>query len=301
MRNPLIYTLAIIVLFIIYVIFSNSKGNGKFLEGFGNVTWGAKSVMIDGQLTNNSSPPWVIDRPTKLIITDIIRKILNNINEQTGMSYYFTAYDQLQQHVLSCTDTRFTADIFVHEMKNLITRRMILIFTVNFANKTVEVEHVNLSNAFLNPPKIFMDEPSPALLLQDDNLLTGEYQIMGRNNSKLDFSILQGLDTVPREVPTPPEFQKWILPMGIHHAYQNPQAMFPSRRQATCWDNNGVNYIEPAGKGKMGVKNTPLTRYPYPYFNPTTNRAREYNTEYKWQFDLADSHSGFGRGVAGSP
>ena len=51
----------------------------------------------------------------------------------------------------------------------------------------------------------------------------------------------------------------------------------------------------------MGVKNTPLTRYPYPYFNPTTNRQREYNTEYKWMFDLADSHSGFGRGVASSP
>jgi hypothetical protein len=102
-------------------------------------------------------------------------------------------------------------------------------------------------------------------------------------------------------VPTPTEFQKWILPMGIAASYQNPQAMFPSRKQSNCWDNNGVNYIEPQTALQFGVKNTKLTRYPYPYINPTVNRQREYNTEYKAMFDLADSHSGFGRGVASSP
>ena len=217
------------------------------------------------------------------------------------MSYYFTAFDQLQQELVSPVETRFTADIFVHEMKNLITRRMLLVFCVNFATKQVQVEYVNLSNAFKMPDKSFMDYPAPALILQDDNLLSNEYYIMGRNNSALDFSILKDNEVLPKDVPTPTEFQKWILPMGIAAAYQNPQAIFPSRRQSNCWDNNGVNYIEPQTVLQMGVKNTPLTRYPYPYINPTTNRQREYNTEYKWMFDLADSHGGFGRGVASSP
>ena len=34
-------------------------------------------------LTNHSDAPWTIDKPTKLIITDILRKILNMINTKT--------------------------------------------------------------------------------------------------------------------------------------------------------------------------------------------------------------------------
>lgn len=297
MSPPLIFTLSIIILFIILIIFSKI---GIKNEGFCNQEI-PNGIHTYAGLTNNSDSPWTIDKPTKLIITDIIRKILNNINSQTNMSYYFTAFDQLKQEVISRTETRFIADIFVHEMKNLFTRKIILIFVVDFHSKSVTVEYVNLSNAFINPEKTFMDEPAPPLILQDDNLLSNEYQIMGRNNSQLDFSILKGLETLPRQVPTPPEFQKWILPMGIHHAYQNPQAIFPSRRQSTCWDNHGINYIEPRDNLKMGVKNNHITRSPYPYINPTINRQREYNTQYKWMFDLADSHSGFGRGVASSP
>lgn len=291
--------LAIVIgalLLAILVIYKN-KHNTK--EGFTSAM--ERTIPNFADLTNHSDNPWTIDKPTKLIITDIVRKILNNINDQTGMSYYLTAFDQLKQDVITPVETRFTADVFVHEMKNLFSRRMLLVFCVNFATKNVQVEYVNLSNAFKNPEKTFMDYPAPALILQDDNLLSNEYHIMGRNNSSLDFSILKDSEILPKDVPTPTEFQKWILPMGIASAYQNPQAIFPSRRQSNCWDNNGVNYIEPQTALQFGVKNTPLTRYPYPYINPTVNRQREYNTEYKWMFDLADSHSGFGRGVAGSP
>ena len=296
MCSSFVILASIIGVLLLAIIVINKKTN---VEGFSS--YGNSDIHTFENLTNNSDTPWTIDKPTKLIITDIIRKILNKINEQTNMSYYFTAFDQLKQEVVSPIATRFTADLFVYEMKNLFTRRMLLIFTVNFATKQVQVEHVNLSNAFKNPDKSFMDYPAPALILQDDNLLSNEYHIMGRNNSSLDFSILKDSEILAKDVPTPTEFQKWILPMGIASAYQNPQAIFPSRKQSNCWDNNGVNYIEPQTALQFGVKNTKLTRYPYPYINPTVNRQREYNTEYKAMFDLADSHSGFGRGVASSP
>lgn len=293
--------LASIVSILLIILFYLNKNPGSMVEGFTNARLLNNNIKTFADLTNCSNNPWTIDKPTKLIITDIIRKILNKINDQTGMSYMFSGYDQLKRSVIDRTQTRFTADFFVHEMKNLFTRRVLLVFVVNFDTKEVQVEHVNLSNAFKNPEKSFMDYPAPALILQDDNLVGNEYHIMGRNNSKLDFSILQDSQVLPKEVPTPTEFQKWILPMGVASAYQNPQAMFPSRRQSNCWDNNGVNYIEPQTQLQVGVKNTTLTRSPYPYFNPTVNRQREYDTEYKWMFDLVDSHSGFGRGVAGSP
>ena len=205
MCSSFVILASIIGVLLLAIIVINKKTN---VEGFSS--YGNSDIHTFENLTNNSDTPWTIDKPTKLIITDIIRKILNKINEQTNMSYYFTAFDQLKQEVVCPVTTRFTADLFVHEMKNLFTRRMLLVFTVNFATKQVQVEHVNLSNAFKNPDKSFMDYPAPALILQDDNLLSNEYHIMGRNSSSLDFSILKDSEILAKDVPTPTEFQKWI-------------------------------------------------------------------------------------------
>lgn len=261
-----------------------------------------KHVVVEGfgfaNLTNCSNTPWTIDKPTKLIITDIIRNIINNINEQIGMSYYFTAFDQLKHDIISREETRFTADIFVHEVKYLFTRRMILVFTVNFATKNVHLEYINQSNAFKVPNKVFMDYPAPELILQDDNLLSNKYHIMGRNNSKLDFSILKDYEILKKDVPTPTEFQNWILPIGISAAYHNPQAMFPSRQQYSFWDTNGINYTDAQTQHKIGINNTIQSRVPYPYFNPTANLQQTYNSNTNWLFSIADNHSGGNRSVA---
>lgn len=254
-------------------------------------------------ITNNSDTPWTINRDTKTLVQDILRKILNIINTRTQMSYYLMSFDQLKQDKLNDgVSVKYIADFFVHEMRDLHTRRMIIIFTINFATKDVNVEHVNLSNAFKNPSKDFMDLPDKLLILQDDNLLANEYHIMGLNTSKLEHSVLNEQKLTPKQVPTPTEFQKWILPMGIESAYQNPQSMFPNRRQSNCWDTAGVNYIEAETPYKWGVKNTPLTRYPYPYINPTVNRQRNADDGYNWLFDLVQNSSGISSiGVAVSP
>lgn len=300
MYGTTIIVVLIVILVSILIYFNNNSYSN--LEGFTNIRniSGARNNYAD--LNNHSDTPWTIDKPTKLVITDIIRKILNEINKQTGMTYYFTAYDQLKQDVISSTETRFVADFFVHELKNLVSRRIMLVFCVNFSSKDVVVEYINQSNAFNLPEKSFMDYPSSNIILQDNNLLSGEYHIMGRNSSKLDFSILANKDTAPKQIPTPTEFQKWILPMGIAAAYQNPQAMFPSRSQSNCWDTSGINYIEPQTLLQHGVRSTHMTRYPYPYFNPTTNRQQDYDGEFRWMFDLGMGASAASSNiVAGSP
>ena len=53
---------------------------------------------------------------------------------------------------------------------------------------------------------------------------------------------------------------------------------------------------------KFGINNSPMLRFPEIYDNPTINRQKEWNTDYKGMFDLVDSDgSGAGRYVAGSP
>jgi len=268
--------LIVILILIKYTEMQNSS------EGFTNKTY-------DG-INSNSDAPWTIEKTTKLVITDIIRKIINMINKKTGMSYVFTSYDQLSQEVLCPVKTRFTADFFVHEMRNLFTRRMLIIFVVNFATRKVDVEHVNLSNAFKLPEKQFMDYTAPELILQDDNLLKNEFHIMGLNKSKIDFSILKDDNGKQKNLNIPDgEFQRWILPLGIDASAGNPQNMFPHKKQSRCWNTQGINY----------GKETSVSLYPK--FNPTVNLQRTWDTEYKWLNDLVDNTSGMGRSVARSP
>jgi hypothetical protein len=275
-----------------------SSGNSSH-EGFTNRTYNG--------LTNNSNAPWTIEKNTKIVITDILKKILNIINKQTGMSYYFNGYDQLSQEELCPMRTRYTADFFVHELRNLHTRRLIVIFVVNFGTKQVDVEYTNLSNAFKSPTKDFMGVPmgEPSLILTDDNLLknaNSQYNIYGLNSSKIDFSILKDDEGKIQTINIPDgEFQRWILPLGIHSAGQNPQALFPSRRQSKYWDTNGANYIEAQTNLKQGVNNTSMIRFPQIYDNPTVNRQKDWNSDYKWLNDLVDNTSGIGRSVARSP
>ena len=69
---------------------------------------------------------------------------MNIINKKTGMAYVFNGFDRLDQDKLDRSTTRFTADFFAAEMRTFITRRFIIIFTINFKTKEVQVEHVNL-------------------------------------------------------------------------------------------------------------------------------------------------------------
>ena len=131
--------LTLLMIIILIMIKVTEMSNKK--EGFNNV------FNVAG-INSNSDTPWTIEKATKLVVTDIIRKIINEINKKTGMSYVFTAYDQLSQKVLCPKRTLFTADLFLHEMRNLETRRMIIKFVVKFATKQVDVEYINLSNAF---------------------------------------------------------------------------------------------------------------------------------------------------------
>lgn len=240
-------------------------------------------------LTNHSDAPWTIDRPTKAIVTTVLTKIMNMINKKTTMAYVVNGYDRLDQEKLDKLTTRFIADFFAADMKTFITRRFIIIFKLNFKTKEVEVEHINLGNATKNDAKVFMDYPAPELILTDDNLLKNDYKVMGFNESKLEYGILSS----QKEIRKPNE-----LSIGSFSGYQNPQALFPSRRQSRCWDNNGINYIEKQTDLKIGVDNSPMKRMPQPYQNPTNGR-REWESDTKWLFDLVDNSSGIGTNGSG--
>ena len=289
-----LYCLTILLIIILFLI--------QYGDGIGLRNSNRDDFKNYSGLTNHSDAPWTIDPATKTNVIIILKQIMNMINEKTGMSYVFNGFDRLDQDLINEVTTRYVCDIFAAEMRNLETRRFIIIFTVNFKTKQVIVEHVNLSNAFKSPDNMFMHASVPELIITDDNLLKTEYHIMGLPNSKIDFGILKESETVGETRRNAKDLRGDIMPVGMFSALQNPQAIFPSRRQSRCWDTSGANYTQAQTQLKMGINNSSMLRMPEIYDNPTVNRQREWNTEYKGLFDLVDSAgNGAGRGVASSP
>jgi hypothetical protein len=301
------YLLISIAILLILILIYVQYGDDIYTwlkQNFGN---GKENFNAYSGLTNHSDTPWTIDLPTKTMVITILNQIMNVINKKTGMTYVFSGFDRLDQDKLNRVSTRFTADFFVGEMRNLETKRLIIIFTLNYKTKEVQVEHINLSNAMKIKHKVFMDYPSPELILTDHNLMKNDYTIMGMNQSSLEFGVLKGSETGKGSwesgnssfSQSAKDLRAYMLPVGSLSAYSNPQAIFPSRSQSKCWDTTGVNYAQPQTDLKMGINNSSMKVYPHPYDNPTRG-GRTWDTEYRDLFDLTNS-SGYGRGVARSP
>ena len=303
MCTVLIFTAILLILILIYIQYGYDI-NQWMVREWGN---GREDFNTYSGLTNHSDSPWTIDLPTKTMVINILKQILNIINKKTGMTYIFNGFDRLDQDKVDKMTTRFTADFFAGEMRLLETKRLIIVFTLNYKTKEVQVDHINLSNAMKVQDKVFMDYPLPELILTDDNLMRNEYKIMGINQSSLEFGILKGSETGKGSWETgnstfsqsAKDLRAYSLPVGSMSGYSNPQAIFPSRRQSKLWNTNGVNYVEPQTELKQGINNSSMQVYPQIYDNPTLG-ARTWDTEYKDLFDLTNS-SGFGRGVARSP
>ena len=300
----LLISIAILLLLILIYIQYGDDIYAWYKRGFSN---GRENFNTYSGLTNHSDTPWTIDLPTKTMVITILNQIMNIINKKTRMTYVFSGFDRLDQDKVDRVTTRFTADFFVGEMRALTTKRLIIIFTLNYKTKEVQVEHVNLSNAMKVQDKVFMDYPVPELILTDHNLMKNEYKIMGINQSSLEFGILSGSETGKGSWETgnggssqsAKELRAYMLPVGSLSAYSNPQAIFPSRRQSNCWDTSGVNYAEPQTDLKRGINNSSMKVFPQPYENPTQG-GRTWDSEYRDLFDLTNS-SGYSRGVARSP
>ena len=300
----LLISIAIILILILIYIQYGDDIYRWWVRGWGN---GKENFNTYSGLTNRSDTPWTIDLPTKTMVITILNQIMNDINKKTGMAYVFSGFDRLDQDKIDRASTRFTADFFVGEMRNLETKRLIIIFTLNYKTTEVQVEHVNLSNAMKITDKTFMDYPVPELILTDDNLMKNEYKIMGINQSSLEFGVLKGSETGKGSwesgnggsSQSAKDLRAYIMPVGSLSAYSNPQAIFPSRRQSKCWDTAGINYAQPQTDLKMGINNSSMKVFPQPYENPTQG-GRTWDSEYRDLFDLTNS-SGYGRGVARSP
>jgi hypothetical protein len=248
-------------------------------------------------LNDHSDADWTMDEYTHHEVISILRAILVRLNCQAGMKYYLNGIDNVTTESLPNNKLRYIVDVFLHELDSRTTKRMMIIMKVCRVYKNVEVETLTMSNAIKLPEKHFSNHPNeanhPSLIIKDENVKSGEYHIMGVNSSNLDFSKLKRQNV--KEVPTPVEFTKWILPLSIHECQENVNN-YPCRKLSDKWDCNGIKYSDCKTKNCQGIKSHNKEIPIQPYQNPTLNRMETEGNEHDWMFNLARGISSFPHG-----
>ena len=324
MRNKDVFLVVIILACVLVVILCNSKS-----EAYSNyrVKQNALAVLESGKMSNysgindNAFTPQTITTKMKLEMNNILGKILNMINEQTGETYFLRKIDRINVNLLKRGEVgfedsneeikdfvlgaRYTVDFFAHEVKHMHTRRFVVIFTID-VNRNIDVEHVNLSNAFKLPENTSDPDVNDKLIITDDALLNNTYHIQGVGSSSLESKKYEprdnqitnkyikanhyesGLPFLPVNISSDPDFNP-------SNENVTGSLKFPNRKQSKWWDSYGIKYTEDAGPDKVGVDHAVEERPQQNYDNPTVNRmVTDVSGENSWLF-------GSSRGVIGAP
>lgn len=273
--------LVMLVLLIFFLFLNYHRIQDKFTDV--NMKIPTRRLGFE-DLWNGSSEYVGVDQKTRMETMVVVSLVLKQINERTKLLYVLNRVDQIKVEEMPAGAKHYICDVFVHEVRYKITRRLLFDFIVK-RDKSVIMMSMNISNAFKyadsDDAKRNPSDPIPELILKDWNL-GADYHIEGVAEDTIPFSQFTG--SIAKEEPLPDNFRNWILPMGIH---MNEEATFPTRRQGKWWDDNGVAITELSRSSDFvdGLKNTPMRIMRYPEFNPTVNMSlTDVSTDNGWLF-----------------
>lgn len=255
---------------------SSLKLPGGSSESWSVLTAGtAKAGQYDG-IYDGALPVGTMPARTREEISKVLKQVLDQVNKQTGAKYILRKIDRanvqcLRKGNVGCElkfratgeyvlGARYTVDFFAHESRDQETRRFIVIFVVNNDNE-VQVEHLNIANAFSHNPA-FRDmgtvnvgatgKPYWKDLILTDELLSGS-----NGNNQTGSNDAGDLDIAPFKADgaswlsprSPHEFSQKFLP---RQGFQQPEMdtvvgrarYFPNRRHSKWWDPLGIFYTD---------------------------------------------------------
>ena len=281
-----------------------------FREKFDITSIAGERIYLDQAQT---MPSWNIPQFKEGVIRRIVEAILDRVNKQLGVSYYFIGYENVfTMPGTEGVDMTVIVDFWVHDTINKITKRLISKILVDSDSQSVCVLELNTSNSAVDnqTQNENMLEPTidPQLILTDATVAPykGKNFMRGVDEIKLDYStyIPNEVDILIRDKQPPVmrnipyhEFQRNILPPNVLMAIGVPLNNFPSRRSAFIWDTHGVNLTESGSVVRMGIDNSLLGKYPIPYDNPSINKQiTNRDTNNLWLMSASNT-SGVGSGL----
>jgi len=239
-------------------------------------------------LTSNSYTPWTISNEDQEVIKMIISQIVNKLNTEIQSSYKIGKFDGVIKTTDNNGNIRYVVDIFLYEVRKYVNRRVIIDFTLLAGTSDVQVNTINLSNAFHHPEPEQLHLETPEKIIRDTNL-EKSYQVMGKISSKMNYSKYD--NPVPKIVDEPSTTPQWILPLGIQ---DTPQRVFPCRRQGKWWNYDAVKNTEEESTICRGINSACKDRSPIGNFHPPQLKLLSDPNEYSWMFDKS-------KGIMGLP
>ena len=247
-------------------------------------------------LTDNSDANWTLNDPERDQIVKILNMIIKKLNRENNSKLYLSGIDQVSSEKQGDGSVRYVVDFFVHNLNSKTTKRIIVVFIIH--NNIVKVVTINYSNAMKYDEKSFSDYEHKNLILTDDNvgcsLNSTNHHIMGANEGSLEYSKFKSAGK--KKVPTPTDFNKWILPKGTQTCSLDAVNNFPCRRQSKCWNSDGVHFTECESCDCFGIKSHGKQLESRPYENPTVNKLETEFADNHWLFDLSKGISSFPHG-----
>lgn len=172
----------------------------------------------------------------------IVKKLVNEINQKTGLKFKFTEFEHVTEQTFSDGATRYILDFFVHETENYYNKRLILDILVT-GDRGV-IKNINVANGKKEDIDIMKVQHYDfnQTIISDENLKFNNV-IKGLSDGTLDF----GTTDLKNTMESDRNFTKWVE----HKKDDTPNRTWPCREQDGWWDENGVLETEiPSNKCK---------------------------------------------------
>jgi len=239
-----------------------------------------------------ASPMWVQKTETIDEVQYILLKVVDLINKDTKKEFYVGNIDNISKTELEDKTINYLVDLFLFEKTDNFTIKIIINFTVD-KNNDVVINTITKSNANYYNFDFPQNTDTPLNRCITDKInQTEKINIKGFDNITLPHSLYDG--NISKEVPTPPVFNKDIMPLMIQKDLnlknlkrQSKQKQKICNNKQQCWDCNGVLNRDPKYCSCDSINNfkregTPIIEQPT--FTSTIHKLISEHKDNEWLF-----------------
>ena len=322
-ENRYILLSALLVILLIYCqLISTSESFSSLarrIRGYNILNNGYK---IEDNGNEGDRTPWSLSSQEYNLINEIVRKIIQEVNQQLNTTYYPTNLDRVNKSSDNNQNYRFIVEMFMNEARTYTSRRVIIDFTLIQGTNNVQINTINFSNASPEPvPKYYLTDKKNNSLRNNDlyhqnpyksylinegvtdfkqnvtedaefskfhkKSTSNNYNIVGNVKSSIDYSKFD--NPIHKESNNDTDFNEWILPLGIDGSIKS-QSAYPCRQQGDWWDSNGVDHTDPKTSNCIGINSSTEKRKLVAQNYPAGIRQfgnDEHPNHYSWMFNWA--------------
>ena len=238
---------------------------------FNNVNNNSK---YDSKCNLQEFKPWTMDINEKLLLKNVIIKILNKINCKYKLNNFITGHSYNSISVITDKQNNkvYEIDLFIYDIEKFIDRRILLKILKNNNGNYILLSIVPLNSQMPNTFKKYKNNPKGFI----------HKNIEFSNLNKQENNIINNEYLMPSEIRN-----KWILNKEVCKLSKENKNAWPCIPVAQTWDTFGILNNEKQTDSCYGINTSTTETILTPTFNPTVTGISENVNEYQWLFDKA--------------